>query len=281
MLKCMKIALWQFKSWKGSARVIVVLLLAIVTTVYQSLVYIDYVDSLNESINIFETYIMVMNNRWHIILMYICGMILFADAPFMNNNSLYVVSRVGRYSWALGMSIYIVVASIIYSLIILLTTIICSASYSYGGDIWSRPMVSLLDGSAWIKGAPTMFTNYNMAYNYTPMETALLGLGLFILLISMLGMMLFALNIVNGKVLGFAVASITYFVGFLISEDNMVKFFPFHNSILDYHETGSRLCDIPIMWSFIYFGGLIVVWLVIALFMIRKVDYKITVGERV
>ena len=198
-----------------------------------------------------------------------------------NNNSLYVVSRVGRYSWALGMSIYIVVASIIYSLIILLTTIICSASYSYGGDIWSRPMVSLLDGSAWIKGAPTMFTNYNMAYNYTPMETALLGLGLFILLISMLGMMLFALNIVNGKVLGFAVASITYFVGFLISEDNIVRFFPFHNSILDYHETGSRLCDISILWSVIYFCWLIVIWLVIALFMIRKVDYKITVGERV
>lgn len=281
MLKCMKIALWQFKSWKGSARVIVVLLLAIVTTVYQSLVYIDYVDSLNESINIFETYIMVMNNRWHIILLYICGMILFADAPFMNNNSLYVVSRVGRYSWSLGMAIYILMASIVYSLVILLTTVICSASYSYGGDIWSRPMVSLLDGSAYIKGAPTMFTNYNFALLHTPMEAAIMGLILFMLLMCMVGMMLFALNIINGKVLGFAVASITYFVGFLISEDNIVKFFPFHNSILDYHETASWICDIPISWSMIYFGGLITIWLVVALFMIRKVDYRITVGERV
>ena len=65
MLKSMKVALWQTKSWKGSLRVLIVMLLAVMFTIYKSSSYIDYLKSVDGIVNIFETYVIVSSNGWH------------------------------------------------------------------------------------------------------------------------------------------------------------------------------------------------------------------------
>ena len=56
MLKSMKVALWQLKSWKGSLRVLIVMLLAVMFTIYKSSSYIDYLKSVDPSVTDWEAY---------------------------------------------------------------------------------------------------------------------------------------------------------------------------------------------------------------------------------
>ena len=152
MLKSMKVALWQLKSWKGSLRVLIVMLLAVMFTIYKSSSYIDYLKSVDGIINIFETYVIVSSNGWHHALMFMLALVLFADAPFMDNNSLYVVCRIGRYKWCLGKILYIIMASIIFNAVIMLTTIAVSvASPTAVITPFSRQAVALLQRTARLK----------------------------------------------------------------------------------------------------------------------------------
>lgn len=276
MLSCMKVALWHLKSWKGSARTIVVLILAIVMTVYQSMEYIGYAKELGEIINCFETYILVINNHVYSTVMFVLVLVLFADAPFMDNNSLYVVSRIGRYRWCIGKILYIIIATVVFNLVCMITTVIVSIPHSYPGDIWSRTFIGVLDGDAVTKGYQAMFDNREVVYIFNPLKIALISMGLKILLNILMGMLLFVLNIVNGKVLGYAVVSILYFAEYTVSGMEIAKFMLIQNSIFAMQNAFS-----DIKWTLMYFGGIIIVCIIASLLMIRKVDYKITIGERV
>ena len=276
MLSCMKVALWHLKSWKGSARTIVVLILAIVMTVYQSMEYIGYAKEIGSIVNIFETYIMVTNNTTYSTVMFILFLVLFSDAPFMDNNSLYVVSRIGRYRWCIGKILYIIIATIVFNIICMLTAVIVSIPYSYPGDIWSSTFVSAVNGDAVELGYQAFFTNREVIYVFNPLKIALISKGLKILLNILMGMMLFVLNLANGKVLGYAVVSIMYFAEVTVSGMEIAKFMLIQNSIFSMQNGFS-----DIRWTLMYFGGIIIGCIIIAMLVIRKVDYKITLGERV
>ncbi len=276
MLSCMKVALWHLKSWKGSIRTIVVLLLAVIMTIYQSMEYIGYAKEIGGIVNCFETYILVTNNNAHATIMFILTLVLFADAPFMDNNSLYVVSRIGRYRWCVGKILYMVIAAIVFNIVCLLTTILVSLPYSFPGDIWSSAFVGALNGDAVGLGYQAYFQNKDIVYMFNPLKVALISMGLKVLLNCVMGMMLFVLNIVNGKVLGYAVVSILYFAEITVSGQEIAKFMFIENSLLSY-QTGTT----DLRWSMTYFGGIIILCIITALLMIRKVDYKITLGERV
>ena len=276
MLSCMKVALWHLKSWKGSARAIVVIVLSVIITVYQSMEYIGYAKEIDGIINCFETYILVINNGVHSIVMFILTLVLFADAPFMDNNSLYVVSRIGRYRWCIGKILYIVIATVIINLVCLVTTVIVSLPYSFPGDIWSSTFMGVLDGHAVKLNYQAYFDNKEIVYMFNPMKVALISMGLKVMLNIAMGMMLFVLNIINGKVLGYAVVSILYFAELTVSGQKIAKFMFEENSILAMQTGVSDL-----RWSMIYFGGIIIVCSIVSLIMISKIDYKIALGERV
>ncbi len=276
MLSCMKVALWHLKSWKGSVRTIVVLILAIVMTIYQSMEYLGYAKEIGSIVNCFEAYILVINNHMYSTVMFVLVLVLFSDAPFMDNNSLYVVSRIGRYRWCVGKILYIIIATIVFNLVCMLTTIVVSISYSYPGDIWSSAFLGVINGDAVELGHQAMFDNREVIYVYNPLKIALISMGLKILLNILMGMMLFVLNLANGKVLGYAVVSILYFAEYTVSGMEIAKFMLIENSIFAMQNGFS-----DIRWTLTYFGGIIILCIITALLMIRKVDYKITLGERV
>lgn len=278
MLSCLKVAMWHLKSWKGSVRIIVVFIMCIVMTVYRSLEYIDYAKSIGGIMNCFETYITVTNNGWFGIIMFILILLLFMDAPFMDNNSLYVVSRIGRYRWCIGKIIYIFIAAVIFNGVILLTTILSSVAYSFPGNIWSDTFLGVVRGDPVSKGFDVSFLNMEIVKFLSPAVTAFMSAGLMVLLDCMVGMVLYALNLVNGKVLGCAVTSILYLVGYTVSDSEYVKFLPMHNSLMVEHQLDGGM---TFKWSVIYFCIIIAVSTVVSLLLIRKVDYKITTGDRI
>lgn len=278
MLSCLKVSLWHLKSWKGSIRIIVVLLMCVAMTVYRSMEYVDYAGSIGGIMNCFETYITVINNSWFGIIMFILTLLMFMDAPFMDNNSLYVVSRIGRYRWCIGKIIYIVIASVILNAIVLGTTMLTSVACSFPGNIWSDTFRGVMEGDAVQRGFDLTFSNMEIQSAFTPMKTALISAGLAILLDCMVGMLLYVFNLINGRVLGCAITSILYFAGYAVSGWEYSKFLPMDNSILVLHQLSGGL---TIRWSVIYFCGIIAIATILSLLLIRRVDYKITTGDRV
>lgn len=278
MLSCLKVALWHLKSWKGSVRIIVVFIMCIVMTLYRSLEYINYARGIGGIMNCFETYITVINNGWFGIIMFILTLLLFMDAPFIDNNSLYVVSRIGRYRWCVGKILYIFIATVIFNGVILLTAILSSVAYSFPGNIWSETFFGVVNGDAVSKGFDVTFYNAEIVQFLSPAVTAFMSALLMVLLDCMVGMFLYLLNLVNGKVLGCAVTSIFYLAGYTVSGLEYTRFLPMHNSILMYHQFNGGM---TVRWSVVYFGGIIVIATIIALLLIRKVDYKITTGDRI
>jgi hypothetical protein len=247
-------------------------------TVYRSLEYIDYAKSIGGIMNCFETYITVTNNGWFGIIMFILTLLLFMDAPFMDNNSLYVVSRIGRYRWSIGKIIYIFIAAVIFNGVILLTTILSSVAYSFPGNIWSDTFLGVVRGDSVSKGFDVSFLNIEIVKFLSPAVTAFMSAGLMVLLDCMVGMVLYALNLVNGKVLGCAVTSILYLVGYTVSDSEYAKFLPMHNSLMVEHQLDGGM---TFKWSVMYFFIIIAGATVVALLLIRKLDYKITTGDRI
>ena len=275
MLSCIKVALWHLKSWKGSARIIIVFLLAVIMTVYQSMEYLGYAKEVDMIVNCLETYILVTNNEVYSVVMFILVLVLFADAPFMDNNSLYVVSRIGRYRWCIGKMLYIIIAAIVFNLVCMLTTVIVSIPYSYPGDIWSSAFIASTNGETVELGYQAIFYNSEVIYFFSPLRISMISMGLKILLNCMMGMVLFVLNMGNKKVLGYGIVSILYFAEYTVSGTEIAKITFIKNSIL-----GMQKCFDDIKWSLMYFSGIIVAMIIISLIVIRKVDYKITIGER-
>lgn len=275
MLSCIKVALWHLKSWKGSARIIIVFLLAVIMTVYQSMEYLGYAKEVDMIVNCLETYILVTNNEVYSVVMFILVLVLFADAPFMDNNSLYVVSRIGRYRWCIGKMLYIIIAAIVFNLVCMLTTVIVSIPYSYPGDIWSSAFIASTNGETVELGYQAIFNNSEVIYFFSPLRISMISMGLKTLLNCMMGMVLFVLNMGNKKVLGYGIVSILYFAEYTVSGTEIAKITFIKNSIL-----GMQKCFDDIKWSLMYFSGIIVAMIIISLIVIRKVDYKITIGER-
>ena len=275
MLSCIKVALWHLKSWKGSARTIIVFLLAVIMTVYQSMEYLGYAKEVDMIVNCLETYILVTNNEVYSVVMFILVLVLFADAPFMDNNSLYVVSRIGRYRWCIGKMLYIIIAAIVFNLVCMLTTVIVSIPYSYPGDIWSSAFIASTNGETVELGYQAIFYNGEVIYFFSPLRISMISMGLKTLLNCMMGMVLFVLNMGNKKVLGYGIVSILYFAEYTVSGTEIAKITFIKNSIL-----GMQKCFDDIKWSLMYFSGIIVAMIIISLIVIRKVDYKITIGER-
>lgn len=275
MLRCIKVALWHLKSWKGSARIIIVFLLAVIMTVYQSMEYLGYAKEVDMIVNCLETYILVTNNEVYSVVMFILVLVLFADAPFMDNNSLYVVSRIGRYRWCIGKMLYIIIAAIVFNLVCMLTTVIVSIPYSYPGDIWSSAFIASTNGETVELGYQAIFNNSEVIYFFSPLRISMISMGLKTLLNCMMGMVLFVLNMGNKKVLGYGIVSILYFAEYTVSGTEIAKITFIKNSIL-----GMQKCFDDIKWSLMYFSGIIVAMIIISLIVIRKVDYKITIGER-
>ena len=275
MLSCIKVALWHLKSWKGSARIIIVFLLAVIMTVYQSMEYLGYAKEVDMIVNCLETYILVTKNEVYSVVMFILVLVLFADAPFMDNNSLYVVSRIGRYRWCIGKMLYIIIAAIVFNLVCMLTTVIVSIPYSYPGDIWSSAFIASTNGETVELGYQAIFYNGEVIYFFSPLRISMISMGLKTLLNCMMGMVLFVLNMGNKKVLGYGIVSILYFAEYTVSGTEIAKITFIKNSIL-----GMQKCFDDIKWSLMYFSGIIVAMIIISLIVIRKVDYKITIGER-
>lgn len=203
-IKCIyKIALQNIISWVQNYRMLMLLLL-ICAIVSQFCTEINsFSSSIGAQTNVLGVLpYMYSNNRSYFRLVIQLGIILmFSNAPFKTDNSLFSVMRTGYVKWCVGQILYIIGASLIYVFsLFLLTNIFCIQTLGYSVS-WGKTFATLRLRTDFIYPITE-----KVQLLYSPLE----AFGHTVLLIFMLsvffGLLIFLMSSLFGKASGLILA---------------------------------------------------------------------------
>ncbi len=140
-----KIALQNIISWVQNYRMLMLLLLLCAIVSQFCTEISNFSASIGTRTNVLGILpYMYSNNLKYFRLVIQLGIILmFSNAPFKNDNSLFSVMRTGYVKWCAGQILYIIGASLIYVIsLFLLTNIFCIRTLGYSGS-WGKTFATL------------------------------------------------------------------------------------------------------------------------------------------
>lgn len=147
-------------------------------------------------------------------------LLLYCDAPFMDNHTPFVIVRSGRLAWLGGQLIYIIVAGLIYTFYFMLISILVLAPNLTFANDWGIILKTLAANPS--AGSQhnlvlTVFINEAIVQQFSPLQAMLISLGLFWLTTVFTGLLMFTVNLATGRSGGLFVAGalvcMTYFAG--------------------------------------------------------------------
>ncbi|UUX34930.1 hypothetical protein [Fundicoccus culcitae] len=200
------IALMNIVKWISDPRIWVVIVL-LITFVNEYLKGIpSFVNSMGVKIGpwIFPFF---FEWRYHKLMLMLPILLLFSDAPFIDRNQPYLMIRVDRLKWALGQIIYIVIASGIYFLFVLILSVVLIAPFvAYNSD-WGSVIETLARTGAGLEFGMEIYFAERLVDYFYPQQAMFFSFILSWLIGILLGLILFVVNFVTKKpLLGMLIA---------------------------------------------------------------------------
>ncbi len=198
---------------------------------------------------------------------------LFCDAPFMDVTQAYSIIRSGRIRWGLGQVMYIMISSAIYFLFVVVASCILLSPNIFLSNDWGKVLGTLAQTNAGQMYNVTLPISYEIQSIYTPIHAFCLSLILEWCAGTLLGLIIFILNINFNRAVGAIVASVIVCFDMVIQ--NALPFYMYHFSILslarlsilDTSGLSTRPTDI---YAFSFFAISITVFSFLAVFSARK-----------
>lgn len=179
----------NYRKWLHNPRywIIAVLLFIFANNVSSAFMEIALLSDTELSVWIFPFF---MYDRYLQFCISLCLIMLFCDAPFMDNLHPYYLQRIGRKKWFFGQLLYIFTSSIIFFCFLWLSMIfICIERINFSVE-WGTCLELLAhDNPFWGKFAPDIILNSN------PVATSLKTFLICYLVGSLLGVLLMFLNL--------------------------------------------------------------------------------------
>ena len=204
------ICMQNLRKWKTDYRVWVIGVLVLIVI----WIYIDDMDTIvtfmDSSMPVWIFPFIYM--QFHMKLIYTLPVILlFCNAPFIDANQTFVYMRSGRKRWLCGQILYVIIASGIYYLFLLITSFL--SAIAAGGEIsleWGKTLTTIANsGVAGYLGvhyidASTIITTY-----FSPISAIWFTFLLSWLCGTMIGLIIFFCNIFTGtRFLGITISSL-------------------------------------------------------------------------
>lgn len=167
---------------------IICIVLSGITILKASVSYLLY--SNGHTVNIFEGYVQAMSGEDNLMIIIICAILLFADAPFINDNSFLIIYRLKRKKWYALNWVYMVVVTMLFMAYLVGISFIPFIFKGYLDNRWSQTMLRIMNGY----NEKMIHCNINpidgVYRNMTPvvvtLYTAILCAGYILLLVSVL-----------------------------------------------------------------------------------------------
>lgn len=197
--------------------------------------------------------------------------LLFCDAPFMNDGQPYVLIRSGRIHWVIGQILYIMLGTAIYFLFLAFISILVVGPNIFFSSSWGKILGTLAQTNA---GQNVQIPiSYRMQLLYTPIQAFGLSLLLNWCAGTILGLTIFVINMYFNRAIGSIIASSIVLMDIAIC--NNFSFYLYHFSpvslarltILD--PSGMSISPTN-LYAYIFFGVIISLLSIIAVLSVRK-----------
>lgn len=285
---------YNFRQWRKNPRIIITFGLAFVLCFLLTDKAVQFAVEHNTTMQIGEAFIWTFGDSGSILLVSLLLILLFTDMPFISSGTPFFLVRIDRKKWITGQLVYTLLATAIFLLFVLLSTMAVCIRQSYIGNIWSETAAILgYSGVGEAIALPALVKTLEMSFPRRCMFT------IFFLMLCYTIVMVFIMLIFNlwkghaaGILSGFAFSV----YGFLLQPSTIDAIFQLPDELYykanvavgwlsplnqaTYHMHNFGYDRLPRMWqSFAIFGVLIVLGFVLSLWAIRKYNFVFTGTE--
>ena len=282
------VAGYNFRQWRKNPRVIITFALAFILCFLLSDKAVRFAKEYGTVMQIVEAFVWTFGDANSILLSSLLLVLLFADMPFIGAGTPFYLSRIDRKTWLFGQALYIVLATAVYMVFILLSTSLICMSNSFIGDMWSETAAILgYSGAGKAVALPALVKTLEMSTPYACMATIFLLMLLYALL---LAFVMLTFNIRKGQLGGVISVFAFSLYGFLLNPQMIKTIFqlpdeliykanvamgwisPLNHATYHMHNFGYDL--LPRLWhTYVIFGVLIVLCFVMSLRAIRRYNF--------
>ncbi len=283
------VAVYNFRQWRGSPRVIITFALAFILCFLLSDKAVRFAREYETTMQIVEAFVWTFGDANSILLSSLLLVLLFADMPFLSPGTPYYLMRIDRKVWLGGQALYIAAATFIYMAFILAATSVICMSQSFIGNMWSETAAILgYSGAGKAVALPALVKTLEMSTPYECMGTILLLMLLYALLMAFL---MLTFNIRKGQLAGVVSVFAFSLYGFLLNPELFKTIFqlpdelmykanvavgwlsPLNQATYHMHNFGYDL--LPRLWqTYVIFGVLILLSFFWALQSVRKYNFN-------
>jgi len=214
---------FNFRDWHRNPRVVMVFVLAFVLSMLLTDKAISFAISYGTTMQIMEAFVWTFGDANSIMISSLLLLLLFADMPFFSAFTPYYLIRTKRDAWFLGQALYVIIATAIYMLFILASTVVISMHISFPGNMWSETGAILAYSGIGIEVMlPASLKTMILSLPYqTAVHVFLLMLGYVMVLASFM----LLLNIRLGRFWGVMGAFLLSIYGLLLNPELFMKAF--------------------------------------------------------
>jgi len=214
---------FNFRDWHKNPRVVMVFVLAFVLCLLLTDKAVSFAISYGTTMQIMEAFVWSFGDANSIMISSLLLILLFADMPFFSSFTPYYLIRTKRDTWLLGQALYVILATAIYMLFILASTVVISMHISFPGNMWSETGAILAySGIGTDIMLPASLKTMILSYPYqTSVHVFLLMLGYVLALVSFMLM----LNIRLGRFWGVMGAFLLSIYGLLLNPEIFMRVF--------------------------------------------------------
>lgn len=167
--KSLKVCKQNFRKWRGDYKVLVVLVFVLIISNYNASWFLNFAKTIDHGEKIAPWIYVFSFTSWGFvkIMMFLPLLLLFSNAPFIDENQPFIIYRCSRKSWGLGQVLYIILGSFIYVITTVLSSIVMLiGNLDLTGD-WGRVIRNASKGES-IEGAASTGVSSKILYYFSP-----------------------------------------------------------------------------------------------------------------
>lgn len=186
---------------------------------------LDFTELHHTSMQIFEPFIWTFDESHSVLLISAILLLLFSDVPYLGREIPYQLIRMNRKIWVGGQIIYVIAATGIYMMSILLSTIIICGQQCFLGNVWSETAVKLAYSNAGTKlTLASSVRTLELSRPYQCMATIFILIFLYACILVFL---LFVFRILISHVAGMTVGLLFHLYVVIINPEFLGEVIPF------------------------------------------------------
>lgn len=194
-----------------------------------------YVDDMRKVAEYLDTSVSIwifpfLYSQFHTKLIYTLPVILlFCNAPFSDNNQVFVYTRVGRKKWLCGQMLYIVLAAAVYYFFLLIASLVSTVFIGEMSMEWGKTLQTLAVSNVALKvGCPFVDISSLIVDFFTPLQAIGFTFLVSWLCAIFLGLLIFFCNTVfKTKFIGTTISSALVVLSVLVENGGYPFIIPY------------------------------------------------------